>query len=788
MIEEFVGFTQRRPRTIIIAVILITALFLVPLSQMKFNNSTRLFFPTNVLEPLEKLENLTGTSWYHEIYVIGKGHQSILTVEALQEQLEFIDFLHNNFDVETTSAVEIIEKELNENYNKSIADIESDEELGEAAYGLFKKSPRGFRRLAQTFLDRRVDIGSFTNIHFSQQLSRFLPFFEVTPDRIEIPYARITTIYIEMDGGEEEKKQTSVMIRKGVDGLDFEHIKAMHESLGLISYDIDQLLAGNAALLAITALVSMSLLIFLNFRRLYFVFIPFFITAIAFVWTFGTAVLLGLEMTAVHTIIIALLVGIALDGPLHLTKRFVELRKEKEFSSSLKETFSSMLPPLSLAFLTTVGAFAAQMVLPSPVAMLSFTLVVIIGVTYSFLLVCLLWPALMAVKTSPPVLTTGQTTRKAMNWVYGLSTRHSKAILAILVVFLLLSVNNAGKIKTDVSTDMLLPDGLPSKETQKIVVLNSARYGPNYILIGGNVSHPEILPALDRLEENIQDNEFFQRIGSKARFESVNVLLREFNASNTTDLEKSYDELYESTAMADPVTGATFADKTKAMLYKNGSDYDYITAKVWVNNENDEQVMLSYDDLMEDIGQSGLNDIPGITIDVTGMAFAHSQSTTHTREVQIVASALMFVFTFLVLLLIYRKLVLGVVVSIPIIIGSVFSLGLMPLLEIPLTTLSATVIPIAIGLGIDYSIYLTQRYREELKRHECKEAARIALEQTGEGNWLAASTTTLGFFIISFSILPMAESFGILTGLTIMLTFLTTIFLLPILLIRFVKE
>jgi predicted RND superfamily exporter protein len=140
------------------------------------------------------------------------------------------------------------------------------------------------------------------------------------------------------------------------------------------------------------------------------------------------------------------------------------------------------------------------------------------------------------------------------------------------------------------------------------------------------------------------------------------------------------------------------------------------------------------------------------------------------------------------LLLIYRKLALSIIVSTPILLGSAFSLGLMPLLGIPLTWLSATVIPLIIGLGVDYSIYLAQRYREELKNHAAREAARIALEQTGEGNWLAAATTTIGFMIISFSFLPMAKSFGLLTAISIMLTFLVTIFLLPGLLVRFVRK
>jgi predicted RND superfamily exporter protein len=154
MIEEFAEFVQKRPIPIILAILLITALFLIPLSKIEVDSSTKLFMPKSVLEPLEKFEKLVSNPVYQSIYVLGKGHESMLSVEALKEQLELTDFLHSNFDVETVSTAEIIEKELNENYNKSIMEIESKEELNEAIYGLFEKSPGEFKRLAESSLDR----------------------------------------------------------------------------------------------------------------------------------------------------------------------------------------------------------------------------------------------------------------------------------------------------------------------------------------------------------------------------------------------------------------------------------------------------------------------------------------------------------------------------------------------------------------------------------------------------------------------------------------------------------
>ncbi|MBW2999271.1 MMPL family transporter [Candidatus Woesearchaeota archaeon] len=792
MIDKFTDFVQKRPKTIIAVILIITALFLIPLSKLEVDTSPKLLSPKQFMEPVEKLEALIDMPM-HGIDVIGKNNESMLSLEALKEQLILIDFVKSNFEVETQSVAEIIEKEIKENYNKSLMDMESEEELTNALYDLFEKSPENFEKAKQELLSKNYDMGILKDIYLLKSFSSLVPFssFFIRPKEVDMPHTEIAEIYLSMkdrDASEYERKQTVLKIRESVNELDFEHIKAYHYSYILVTYDIDEKLAGNTALLAIMTIVSMSLLIFLSFRRLYFVFIPMFIIIIAIIWTFGTAVLLDLKITALHTLIIALLVGIALDGPLHLTKRFLEQRIRSNFSNSLKATLNSMIPAFFLTFLTTAGAFVAQIILPSPPALLSLALVVIIGVTYSFLLVCLLWPTMTVIKSHKPSLSSGKIVKKAMNRVFELSIKHSKIIIVILIAAFLISVYNTSNIKTDTSINMLVPEGVPVKEAIRIGGLYTSNYMQQFVMIEGDVLQPEIIPALERFEENIQDNEFLERIGKRAKFEGINTLLRQLNIQNITDLEEVYDGLYENTTIADPITKQTVADKARLFLHKNASGYHTMLAFVWIRFEKAKVIREAHNELNLDTEISGLYDIPGVKTRITGDVIEVANVDLFIRKVQNVSSILMFIFTFIILLIIYRKLSLGIIVSIPIFIGSVVSLGLMPLLGISLNWLSATVIPLIIGLGVDYGIYLAQRYKEELKKYDTKEAARIALEQTGDGLWLAAASTAIGFLIISFSFLPMAKSFGILMAISIALTFLISIFLLPVLLIKFVKK
>jgi predicted RND superfamily exporter protein len=791
MIDNFASFVQKRPKTIIAVILIITALFLIPSSKLEVDSSPKVFFPNYFLEPLEKLESLIDEPM-HGITIIGKNSESMLSLAALKEQLEIVNFLKNNFEVEIQSAVEIIEKEMQENYNKSLLDMESEKELTTALYGLFKDSPENFEKAAQEMLSKNYDIRILKEYSLLQAFSRLIPFSGFfIPKEVEMPHTEIAKIYLSMkdrDASEYERKQTVIKVRESVGELDFEHIRALHYSYLLVTHDIDEKLAGNTAMLAIMTIVSMSLLIFLSFRRLYFVFIPLSIIIITIIWTFGTAMLLDLKITALHTLIIALLVGIALDGPLHITKRFLEQRIRSNLSNSLKATLNSMIPAFFLTFLTTAGAFVAQIILPSPPALFSFALVVIIGVTYSFLLVCLLWPALTAIKSHQPSLNSGKIIRKIMNWVFKLSTKYSKTIIIVLLAAFLISVYNTSNIKTDISLGMLVPEGVPVKEAIKIGGAFTSDYMQQFVMIEGDVLQPEILPALEKFEENIQDNELVERIGKKVKFEGINTLLRQLNIQNTTDLKQVYDWLYENTTIADPITKQTVADKARIFLHKNESGYHTMLAFVWIRYGKAKVMRESHHELDLDAESSGLYDIPGTKTRITGDSIEAANVELFIRKVQIISSILMFIFTFIILLIIYRKLSLGIIVSMPIFIGSVVSLGLMPILDVSLNWLSAIVIPLVIGLGVDYGIYIAQRYKEEIKKHDAEEAARITLEQTGEGLWLAAASTAIGFLIISFSFLPMAKSFGILMAISIASTFLISIFLLPVLLIKFVKK
>jgi len=92
---------------------------------------------------------------------------------------------------------------------------------------------------------------------------------------------------------------------------------------------------------------------------------------------------------------------------------------------------------------------------------------------------------------------------------------------------------------------------------------------------------------------------------------------------------------------------------------------------------------------------------------------------------------------------------------------------------------------ILVGLGIDFSIHFYNRFVEEESRgRSLREALTTALSHTGVGISTGAVTTSIAFFGMAFTRFKGLSELGILGGVGILMTLLTTFTVLPALIVR----
>jgi predicted RND superfamily exporter protein len=86
-------------------------------------------------------------------------------------------------------------------------------------------------------------------------------------------------------------------------------------------------------------------------------------------------------------------------------------------------------------------------------------------------------------------------------------------------------------------------------------------------------------------------------------------------------------------------------------------------------------------------------------------------------------------------------------------------------------------------VGIDYSIHVTQRFREELGRYISPAAAlRATAQGTGTALLGSAASSVLGFAVMSLAPMPLFSAYGILTAMMILMASGAALLVLPSLL------
>ena len=131
-----------------------------------------------------------------------------------------------------------------------------------------------------------------------------------------------------------------------------------------------------------------------------------------------------------------------------------------------------------------------------------------------------------------------------------------------------------------------------------------------------------------------------------------------------------------------------------------------------------------------------------------------------------------------------RSVRLGVVTVIPIGLVVAWLYAFMYLFGFGLNFVTATIAAVSIGVGVDFAIHMTQRFREELAKAEDREQALFRASQgTGVALLASAATSILGFTIMAFAPMPLFASYGILTAVMIFLAAAASLLVLPSLLL-----
>ena len=312
------------------------------------------------------------------------------------------------------------------------------------------------------------------------------------------------------------------------------------------------------------------------------------------------------------------------------------------------------------------------------------------------------------------------------------------------------------------------------------------------LLVQGDVTDDAALEAVDAGLETGEETGFvFEQHGANTVVSPLSVMeavaetdeafAATFEAADTTgdgvpdqNLETVYDELY----------AAAPAEASQVIERTDGGEYESLRVIVPVDRSGtfDEQA-----DGAREVAttvEGGDADLTATPVDMATVNQAVmgeiAQGIVHTL---VIAVGVITVG----LAAIYRagrdSATLGVVTVVPIALVIGLVVGGMYVLEIPLTMLTALLMSLVVGLGIDYSIHVSDRFAQELEAGRGTLDA-LELAVTGTGGALLGSTLTSAgaFATLVLHPHPQLESFGAMVVLALVASFLLSVVVLPSLL------
>ena len=253
----------------------------------------------------------------------------------------------------------------------------------------------------------------------------------------------------------------------------------------------------------------------------------------------------------------------------------------------------------------------------------------------------------------------------------------------------------------------------------------------------------------------------------------------------TGDFANALSELATNTSSSSSFRGLSYEERVgRSVVFTQDGDIAASKIRIDVEAESSTESREIIRDISNIIDKDDIkNNIEGQII-LTGYLVKLEYVLDSLSTSQISSTIISLIVSFLVLLLLTRRIAPSFIVIVPVTLAAVWVVGSMAVLGIHWNVLTVMVTALSIGLGIDYTIHMWRKY-ESLIENDIQpwEALRRANSTTGAALCLSAMTTAIGFLVLWFSPMPVVRDFGIVTALTVIFSLTMALILLPLLLV-----
>ena len=536
-------------------------------------------------------------------------------------------------------------------------------------------------------------------------------------------------------------------------------------------------------------IIVILIVLFLTLRSVKGTFITLGVVFLSTIWTFGLMASVGIPIYAVSTMIPVMLIAIGVADGIHLYSHlhtFVDHHPTATKSEATKDMIKHLWKPVAMTSITTAVGFIS--LLTSEVYPIKyFGIFTAFGVLMAMVFSLVFLPAGIMIFGLPKAKAIkhdedkkGHSHSKLANSFAASVIKHKYVSLIGTALIIIVSIIGMQKLWINSSF-------LDKFEKDSDIVLTDKFINENF---GGTSSlnlildsdgkkdlfkEPVVLQLVDKMQKDVDTQ--LQVVGNTFSLADyinrmnkvMNADKEEFNTiPDSKNMIAQYLLLYEMSG--DP-------ENLNAVV-----DYDYEKLNVTFQLKKDDSksinsaldIIHSYESEFKDLG---------ISMNYAGSGYKGLVFADLILQGQIKSLILSLLIIIALLSFMFKNIKIGLISAVPIILTAAISFGIMGFLNIPLSTTTALLSSIAIGIGIDYAVHFLEQYRTNAVNSDDKiKVAQLTMAHSGKAIIFNAIVVIAGFLVLLFSVFPPNRELGALVSLNMFTSFVGTLTIMLVLL------
>ncbi len=517
---------------------------------------------------------------------------------------------------------------------------------------------------------------------------------------------------------------------------------------------------------------------FLIYRNLACMIVSMATVFISLIWILGTIALLGQPLNLMTSLLAPVIMINAVVNSIHLINLFFEIRYHH---ASLRKaavlTMEQLGVPCFLTQFTTVLGFFSLALNPVP-AIQSFGIFAALGTFYSYIIELILTPLLFPIlpyrRLSDSLPEKHWLRRIIIGFIEKLDFKWKWWIVVLTAASAVLSVQGTSLLQVDNNLVRQLKPSLPLAVATHFIDENlTGVYSLAFVLRrkdGGTFADYETLRQVDRFKNYMEAKPEITKVNS------ITTLIKKINQAKENDrdqylipedrelLERYFRGILET---KDPEIFKLISPDLKEIRLEARMKAVGTTQGAVV--ENTARRFLS-----EDLGKYFEYHLTGNVVLLGKMAKGLVDN-------QIQSFGFAFASILISIIVLFRSIKLGLLAAIPNLIPILWVYGAMGFMGIELSSTTAMISSIVLGMVVDASIHFLHRFREEFsRRFHYLQSLHHTYRNVGQALVVSTLILVVGFASSFFASFRPTVHFGILTSLIIFLALICTLVILPV--------